>query len=356
MSEFPTLSKNEILPGETPEIQSGDTYPGSELNRMLNLQRENTGQAMALFTDIDDSFFLPGDPEESKALFDEAGEQNYPVIADTGNQIQVVRDRIASGELPEFQAVCSSVGSQIWVLKSDETGERSYVPDSKYREKVLATGFDRKEVAALAENEIEVYSQSDPDLKLSFQWPIEEREFLEGGHYLENQEFKVSLQFESDLEKMYDVKNKFHEIFPRAKVSVCEIKKIDEQKNLYFMDILAADKADAINYLCEELGIDVGMVAGDSGNDIAMLSNTYANVHSVLVGSHKPEAYNAISKLTSGPEVSGKGSFRRVPTGESNKLFYIERKGLRGPHSIKRAAEILLRASRIAKLSKEKKR
>lgn len=330
--------------------ETSSVYDGSELQSILNVQRERSGETMALFTDIDDSFYLPDDPTATQQLFNELKGKDIPVVAVTGNQIQVVEERIARADLPHFQAICSSVGSQIWVLTPDpKTGNPRYSLDQAYLEKVVATGFDRKKIVEIAKEEIKKSAQEDPTSKLNFQWP-EEEEFYNGQPCLANQEYKVSLQFESDLEQMIQIRDRFIQLFSDFKVSVCQIKEIGGGKNFYYLDILAADKADAINYLCDTLRVDIGMVAGDSGNDITMLSGTGNNVHSVLVGSYKPEAKKAVDEMTSHPEATGRGSFRRVPTRDGSKLFYTERHGLKGPHSIRRAAEILRRASVIAKI------
>ena len=337
------LAKNKEIP---------PAYIDSELITMLNNQKKNTGESTAIFTDIDDTAFLPSEPSATKLLFDQAREQNYPIIADTGNQIQVVERRIANGELPYFQAICSSVGSQIWVLK-EENGKLCYIPDSKYRERVLATGFDRKIVVNSAKQEIEDQAVSNPELKLQFQWPKEEQEFLDGKPYLKNQEFKVSLQFEGDSTAMYDVKNRFQELFAKFRVSVCQIKKLDENRSFYYMDLLALDKADAINYLVEELDIDSGMVAGDSGNDISMLDESSDKISSIEVGGSKPELVEAVDEIVNQKDVIGKGSFKYVPTGKGRfKLFYVEKKGRKGPYSVEYAAEILRRAQSIANIRK----
>jgi len=338
----PILSKNrELLP----------LYQNSRLYSMLKAQKKSEGESAAIFTDIDDTAFLLSEPETTKILFDEAEQQNCPVIADTGNQIQVVERRIAEGELPYFQAICSSVGSQIWVLKQD--GENlSYIPDLKYRKKVLATGFDRKEVVKSAWQEIVSKTASGQELKLQFQWPEDEQAFLNGEPYLENQEFKVSLQFEGDLFIAKNLKEQFAGIFPKFRVSVCQIKPLEGERALYYLDILAFDKADAIDYLVEELDIDSGIVAGDSGNDISMLSKSSDKIHSVLVGYPKPEALLAMEVIISQEGVAGRGSFRRVPTATGTKLFYIERNGRKGPHSVKRAVELLIRARAISRIKK----
>ncbi|MFA6963919.1 MAG: HAD family hydrolase [Patescibacteria group bacterium] len=335
---------------ESPAEEAPSAYTDSELVAMLDAQRKSNGESVAVFTDIDDTAFLPSEPETTKILFDGAKRENYPIIADTGNQIQVVGERIAKGELPYFQAICSSVGSQIWVLKR-EGDKLFYVPDSKYRERVLATGFNRKEVVETAKEEIDGESASDQELKLQFQWPAEEQAFLDGAPYLENQEFKVSLQFEGNIQKMQSVRDRFTELFPKFRVSVCQIQKLDGGKSLYYVDLLALDKADAINYLVEELDIDSGIVAGDSGNDIPMFENSIDKVAKVKVGGSKPELDEAIDDIVNKEDVTGAGSFKYVPTNQGeHALFYVEKKGRKGPHSVAYAAEVLRRAREINKI------
>lgn len=346
----------QLSPTEQDLISEGElspVYQDSEITQMLEAQKSAGDVPAALFTDIDDTAYIPDDPEASQALFNEAKERNFPLIADTGGQFQVVKARIDSGELPPFQVICSSVGTQIRVLTNKmDAGKKVYKLDEEYRDKLLASGYDRKAVVRLASEEVENYVKSSPDLKLDFQWPAEEKSFLEGAPCLENQEFKTSLQFETDdAKRALEVKERFISLFPQFKVSVCEA---SEREGLHYLDILAADKVDAINYLCSKLGIEAGMIAGDSGNDIAMLTKSGESFYSVLVGGHKAEAFNAVSSIASEPGVTGKGSFRRVPTESGTKLYYLEKGNLKGPNSIIQAAKMILRAANIEKIRRQK--
>ncbi len=129
-----------------------------------------------------------------------------------------------------------------------------------------------------------------------------------------------------------------------------------DQPKKYYLDVLAATKVDAVNYLRTVAGIKLGAVAGDSGNDIDMLLET-GDLHAILVGGAKSEAVSAIQEKTVGKE-KGKRSFRKIMNEQGHvKACYTEPKeDLLGPESIIRALKILNRAENIKKIREEKEK
>jgi hydroxymethylpyrimidine pyrophosphatase-like HAD family hydrolase len=320
-------------------------YDNSELRGMYQEKKSKQEPFYALFADIDNTFYRSDRAESSKRLAEECHDQNFPVICDTGNYFGRVKSRVDSQELPKFQAVASSVGTEIWVLQ--KSGE--YVRDENYREMLLKKGFNRTNVAQTA---LDIISKTPKETELEFQWPEAEETFLQTGKEMEGQEFKVSLFFRgNNMSQVESIVESFEKHFPAFRIVVCE--DIGDAKgNKYCLDILAATKADAVNYLADITGIEGGIVAGDSGNDTDMLLDSNSDIEGVLVGGYKPEAWHTLKKKFADKRL---GSFHTVANDEGQeKKVYIERNAkLLGPDSIRRAANILLRAMRI-KSKKEK--
>jgi hydroxymethylpyrimidine pyrophosphatase-like HAD family hydrolase len=162
------------------------------------------------------------------------------------------------------------------------------------------------------------------------------------------QPFKISFHFFASSDREIDtVMGAIAEMFPSQKIVMCgEIghnATVQEGQPLkYCVDIVAATKADAVNYLTRILDIKKGVVAGDSGNDVDMLLNS-DNMDAVLVGGYKSEAINYIDKATASVNKSGK--FRKV-RGNNGLLrsCYVEQDDALGPESIKRALNMFRRA------------
>ncbi|MCL5008791.1 MAG: hypothetical protein M1400_00420 [Patescibacteria group bacterium] len=146
--------------------------------------------------------------------------------------------------------------------------------------------------------------------------------------------------------------------FPKQNILTCE--EIGHNRNLpanapikkYCLDILPATKADAVNYLEKICGINKGLVAGDSGNDTAMLIDS-RGLTAVLVGGYKTELRSAVDSKTPSPK-PGKRSFQRITaaSGET-KAVYIEQGERLAAESILHAAKILERAEKLSRIGKK---
>ena len=341
---------------ETRELD--EIYGNSEILKMLD-KRAGKGR-IALFTDIDNTFFRQDREAVSKKIAKKTEEENIPIIAVTGNDFGAVLKRIESGELPYFQAIAGSVGTEIWILGKNQEGKPVYKKDTYFEKMLKDSGFERRNVASKAKEMIEELKTKFADAELNFQIPEKEKE-LEQVPDPNYQPFKVSFHFYSDQESLENIFKEVKKYFPDFQIIVCE--EIGYSKNLppnetrkkYCLDIVPISKAGAADYLVKTCSVENGIVSGDSGNDIDMLVKT-GKLNAVLVGGYKPEAKAGIDKEIK-TQKKGKMSFRKIimPDGTIKAIYTEQKAGRLGPESILRAAEILERAEKIKKIREGKK-
>lgn len=337
-----------------------ETYHGSELMEMLGIQRERNEKATALFTDIDNTFHKAGKENAMAYLTEKVKEKNVPIIAVTGNDFNGVNRRIESGELPYFQVIAGSVGTEIWILHKSEDGKYEYKKDEYFEKLLIEEGFEREELVKKSLDLIKVFSVKFPESRFDFQMPDVESAWL-ADKAVKCQPFKISFHFFADQQSLEKVSQIAQEYFPGQSVIICEEinynSKLspDEAVKKYCLDILPVSKGDTVNYIAKLADIRQGIVAGDSGNDVDMLLHS-GRLNSVLVGGYKPEAEKYLGEAIT-VKKEGKRSFQKIvqPDG-SIKAIYIEPEPGRrqAAESIKRAVEILLRAEKI-KIIREKR-
>lgn len=275
------------------------------LSEMLRAQKKLRKPHSALITDIDNTFYRSGHRAAEVAAWElnkRANTAPYPIIAVTGNSFEHVRRRIENGELPVFQAVVGDVGTDMWLLESDGTFTR----DQPYQKRLSGSGYNRRDVVQAARLLLPFFRKH--GIRMQFQAPEKEAAYLThpSPDYLP---YKVSLHFFGDDEAVELVQAIFENQFKNQKIVICE--EIHHNAMLgpaagtkkYCLDILAATKADAVNYLIKQFDLRQGVVAGDSGNDVSMLLETPDNFAAVAVGGHKPELRTALETAKTGKPV-----------------------------------------------------
>jgi hydroxymethylpyrimidine pyrophosphatase-like HAD family hydrolase len=338
MSEFSGFIPREELTKSNDTTKDKENYfVGSEFMRMKK-EQEAVGMPFTIIhTDIDNTFFRGDRSDNSTLLACVAYESHVPIHAVTGNSVDVVIERITKGELPYFPVISGKVGTERYILHIDSEGKKNYVRDEYYDQRMKETGYDRYAIAMQTQDIITTLNNSQNkdshvDWQLQFQQPENERLFLQRSKDSE-QPYKVSCCFfAQSLEEMLKLRESIQLQFSNQKVVICE--EINYNSNLspgdtrkkYCLDILPITKADAVNQLVEQIGSDINIVAGDSGNDIDML--TGSGDVSVSVGGSKPELIQVIEEATYDQE-SNKirqfpGSFNRVNNQGKQKLYYRE--------------------------------
>ncbi len=336
-----------------PEISA---FAGSEAARMIEQQAQQGLPRTVLATDIDNSFKMrretPQQGEASRKLATEAYAASIPIHAITGGDFQGVYERIQKGELPYFQVISPSVGTERYVLHVEPDGSRRYVRDTVYDAQLKAMQYDRPHLARQLEGKtMGQLNQRYPGLRLDFQHPERERDYVHAAQPTTPEPYKLSCYFYAGPEHLKGVIGDLQREFPQQRVIVCE--EVDYNGTLapgegpkkYCLDVLPVSKADALRDVSHVVGADINVIAGDSGNDIAMLADTLSDV-SIEVGGAKPELREAMERVFG--DSTGRLSFKKKSTeGTAVQYLFSERDGRRGPQSILQALRILVRAASI---------
>lgn len=342
------------------ESEKFEAYTDSELISMLDKQADLGEPETALCVDIDNTFHKKGYEEAMRELTRNANERNIPIIAVTGNGFEGVLKRINSGELPPFAGIAGAVGTELWILHRNETtGRMTYKKDTFFENTLREAVYDRLDIVRKSERMIRELSLSKPNWQLNFQQPEREDAFLRD-QTAEHQPFKTSFHFYASPSEIDAVGQEVHARFPGNYVVICE--EINHNRTLtenapirkYCIDILPIGKSGVITYLSKLVGIKQGIVAGDSGNDIEMLTRS-RGLDAVLVGGHTSEAAAGIHKLMKG-EKNGQRSFQRIIGADGvERAVYVEPEGSKrqAAESILRAVTILRRARNIKKMRDE---
>jgi hydroxymethylpyrimidine pyrophosphatase-like HAD family hydrolase len=342
------------------------TYGQSTMLAKRAAQSDRGEEYGALFSDIDNTFYRKDRAETSLELSKQADSLSYPCVAVTGNNFGAIERRIESGELPDFDGIVGAVGNEIWLkqISKDEQGKPVYVKDEEFERLLILGGFDREQIAHKAASMLDQIRDMAPESEFDYQPSTKDAEIKYlAGEKVEVQPFKVSFHFLASSDQEID--NLMKEVsatFPDQKIVMCEEigynSKVGEGEPLkYCVDIVAATKADAVNYLTRILEVKRGLVAGDSGNDLNMLLENDINMEGITVGGYKPEVARELDKIT--VSKSGSGTFRKV-IGEDGvpRRMYIEpdqNKNL-GPDSIMRAAKIFQRAINIKNIRERREK
>ncbi|MEI6499078.1 MAG: HAD family hydrolase [bacterium] len=337
-----------------PDAIEDNIFDGSEIQKLLSKQSEVKTHRTVIITDIDNSFYRPDMPHESQKIFHEATIENTPVIAITGGNIDHVISLINLKKLPRFHVVASSVGTTIWVLKR-ENGGLKYERDRRFENRLIEIGFVRENLLPIASEMIDKFRDIFPWADLAFQQPEQERERLISGKTDINdiERFRITFYFRANnSDEIKQISDAVSNYFSEYNVIICQSGSREDQQNRYELDLVPVTKVEAANYLVEELGIDQGLVAGDSANDVEMLLKTKKMIP-VVVGGAQPELKTAIEEIEKTENMVQSGSFFYAKVDNDNKLIYVEKGNRKGPESIEYAAEVLQRASERNKIEQE---
>jgi len=282
-------------------------YQGSLLAAMIEAQQKRSrALTTAIFVDIDNTFHKKGYEPAANTLLQRANAHEIPLIAVTGASFPAVAQRIKSGELPAFAAIANAVGTELWILASNTGDEPVYERDTFFEDMISRLGFDRRELAQKAQTLIDELAATEASWRFDFQEPVKEKAYLAGTAGAP-QPYKISFHFFATSAELETITVRLKSVFTKQRVIVCE--EINHNRTLpadspvrkYCADILPVTKAEAISYFAKLFRIEQAVVAGDSGNDIEMLTQSRATgaILSILVGGHTAEAAAKLRKITS---------------------------------------------------------
>lgn len=228
----------------------------------------------ALFTDIDNTLVRSGAQyaHAAKQVREYTATRRIPLFLVTGLSVNKVLARIETGEIPQPEGICGSVGTEIWM----QTNSNIWQKDAAYHSAVKALGFNATTVGHLMADFIATAA---------------EHEFVfQPGHA--QSQHKVSVYFMATPKQAARLQEKAAKHFTPFKVVVCKditAAPSSTERQKFCMDIVPVTKGDAVGYLVRQLGILGGWKAGDSGNDIEMLFHDDA-LTPILVGGYTQEA------------------------------------------------------------------
>lgn len=262
-----------------------------------------------IFADIDNTLSRSDRVDALQRLSETCMKQHVDLIAVTGNDFNSVYKRILAKELPYFFAVVASAGTEIYILKN----KTSYIQDKDWSKRLVDTGFDRKEIVTVVQKNIEILNTEHPEWNIIPQHIPEEK-------------FKVSLWYAAQsLQQAEKIADLLSLKFPGIRTHWCTDIYYTGEPHRFCFDFLAADKADAVNYIFQYFYYTEGLVCGDSGNDISMILETDQRLIGVVVGGSTEELINVIQNT------------------DSHKSIYIEtNQNNLGPDSIIHAAKLYL--------------
>ena len=347
-TEFIAPETSTELP-ETVEEKVIEAYGNATIFENKTTQEKRNEPFRVAFTDIDNTFFRPDRQSASEALFNEATSNEYPIIAVTGVGIPRTIERINEGELPPFQIIAGSTGTEIVVLNKID-GKLVYKRDEAYQSS-LKDSYDKPDVAVRTK-EVLLKFKEDQDLNLIYAKHEPNQQTLESSP-AKIDPHKISFNFHAHAEELKPFIEEFSKNFPGESIVVSEdinSHPAPNERQRYNLDVVAATKAVAVNYLIDLLGVQEGIIAGDTGNDLDMLIDV-PKLTAVVVGGARNEVVRKIDQVTNDRQ---RGSFRTIQNehGETKYAYVEKRKDTLGPESIARAASILLRADRMSKLKK----
>lgn len=253
---------------------------GTLLAAQVAAQRRRGDVPAAIFTDLDGTFVVDGNDiagQAAEAVRQRADAAEWPLIAVSGRDMPRLLREVAAEELPPFSALVGAVGTEIYLRVGN-----TYKSDQQYAA-LLAKKYDREQVLATL-----------PTALASF--PARYAATPQTGKPYEP--FKVSFWFHlADPAQINEVLAITQRFYPQHKLIASDgiiynALHSKAKTRRYNMDIVPASKSDALQYLMRTYGIERGIVAGDSGNDIDAL--LVPGLVAVLVGGHQPEARNGL--------------------------------------------------------------
>ena len=348
------------------ELSQRPDYANSTLLNKFQLQKDT--RPLCSFSDIDGTYvFNSTDPLDQAKYRQATGEltnllaaENIGNIAVTGRDLRMVTEGQSpkTENLPQFDVIVAAVGTEIYVRQTDGT----YRLDEAFKKYIEeAMGFNRQEVYAVCKAYLGKVTASAPRLGLEFQ-PRDRENLLEEGvdSYEEKpystdtartpQPYKISYYFNGSEQERTAMQSGtenylFDNGHPGLHVVISKDKQLPDGRDRYNMDIVPITKDGAINYLSTEYG-SLGVVSGDSGNDIRMIQ--YGADVAAIPGNVNDELRQVIDQL---PTIRETKHFQIKQANGGSRLFYVEPDSLNGPESIKKA----MRAYRLLHFLHEQK-
>lgn len=293
-------------------------YQSSTLQKKLALQKKQKtfrGKTVIAFTDIDGTYIenknytpyknviefqKPRYTDAARSFTSFLDSYNIPIVAITGRQLyevfngQIGGSRYEEEHLPIFDAIAPSIGTELYILK--DTNQVNYTKDIEYGFLVKETsGFDRDTLYPLCEELKKNIDTKFPALKLSFQSKDQKTNMFKvdpkSGQSIPFEPYRISFTAKKDVVNPYVLQTLVLNFLRGQGFGKVEYIFTINPHDIY-IDIAAVAKNFPVQYLKNLLKVNIGLVAGDSGNDKLMLM--HAPSAGFIPNDAKPELVNEI--------------------------------------------------------------
>lgn len=279
-------------------------YAASEIGSMLRWQDQIGLKHLAIFTDIHESWDSFITRPQRKQLDTICRKYFIPRVALTGYSIDNELREHAKDQTSLFDILVSSGGTRIDIRYKDENKTELYVQDTEYEKTFISNSFWNKDtVLEQSKSIIQAYRNKYPNCQFKFQKENGGTELYRIGFHF----------FASSLEERNEIYTAIQALFPHLRIVAAEDRdfnmqfRLDEWPRKFCLDIAAAHKLDAAQYIVNVLGIDNGLGIGNATNDLEFMLYT-PHIMPVLVGGSTIDAHSIIDKMivydTSSPFVT----------------------------------------------------
>ncbi|GJJ75473.1 sucrose-phosphate synthase [Entomortierella parvispora] len=312
-------------------------FTRAPLYAKLEASRRSLGSwALLGAFDVDYTMYHPKTgAAESAALARLLDDHSMTLCYVTGAEVSQVLARVERGELPMPDAICSSVGTRMYL----HLGNGMFVLDQELQDTFRQRGFD-KELLLRVSQELAVKH----GLSTFIQQP---------GNSGDEQAFKLSFHFLGNPSETGQGLEAVREAFAQrlsqlgimCKVVVCEEVAYNRdlttyQAKKFCLDLVPETKEFPIHQLLEKVPRVCVLTAGDSGNDIGLLCDVQVPGISVVVGN----AHHDLISMVHARTAETKNPAQRVlklATGVQRTVYFPEASNL-GPASVAKGVELLL--------------
>jgi hydroxymethylpyrimidine pyrophosphatase-like HAD family hydrolase len=311
------MESTEVAEKIITQESSTAAWKSSEAMKMVEARQLAGESKYAIITDIDNTFTRTWDegqnPDQinySQEIYQKSLEAQVPIIYITGNDVNRVIERIQSGELPPAQVIMGAVGTEAAILRLGSDGSITYVHDEQFDALLAKEPYNRRQLSAQGAeliSRLRAKEHGNPQTEQSqlvFQNP-EGESALAAGEPNDLQPYKLSFHFYANsVAQRQQFEDQMHQEFPDQKILICEeirhnngMAPGDTYKK-YCFDLVAITKAGAADYAIDKLGLEGGVLAGDSGNDDHLYKDINPGFVRLLVGDAREEGKANIDAMS----------------------------------------------------------
>jgi hydroxymethylpyrimidine pyrophosphatase-like HAD family hydrolase len=257
---------------------SRDLFQKADILTLFDERRQAGLLPAILFTDIDRCFWEASLSGVTEHLFQQLEAADYGLVLLTGKSRENIE---VLSEVPPADIIATAAGTEIFVRCA---GELRF--DENFEARLRATGWVRSEVKDILADVLTTLQQQG----IALEWQPQDKDEPTP----QTKEFKISFTMIGTDTDMVAAR----QAFINATVGLVLASSSHEDSRQYKIDIVPfrSGKRGALEYILENLPqVGAGFVAGNSGNDFAMLQ--LGAFPAILVGGASAEAVTALEAV-----------------------------------------------------------